>query len=166
MRRPKVKLDSLVAIITVAEKCDVDLAAREIGLTASAVRKQIDAVEAILGVSLFEKNEGKLAPTEDGENFLADAKMAVERAILAEEKALALQALKHHHLRIGHSTYLPPRMIALINGMKLEETPLVRIEHVSGLTMEIVRRVFEGSLHAGFGFLPIERPELLCLSHL
>jgi DNA-binding transcriptional LysR family regulator len=161
MRRPKVKLDSLVAIITVAEKRDVDLAASEMGLTASAVRKQIDAVEAILGIGLFEGKKGNLAPTEDGETFLADARIAVERAILAEEKALALQALKHHRLRIGHSTYLPPRMIALINGMKLEETSLTRIEHVSGLTMDIVRRVFEGSLHAGLGFLPIEQPELL-----
>jgi DNA-binding transcriptional LysR family regulator len=162
MRRPKVKLDNLVAVITVAEKRYFDLAASEIGLTASAVRKQIDAVEAILGVRLFEGKKGHVALTEEGESFLPEARMAVERAILAEEKTLTLQTLKRHHLLIGHSTYLPPRLISLIRQVKIEAIPLVRIKHVSALTRDVVKRVFEGSLHAGFGFLPIEQPELLC----
>jgi DNA-binding transcriptional LysR family regulator len=162
MRRPKVKLDNLVAVITVAERRDFDQTANEMGLTASAVRKQVDAVEAILGVELFEGKKGHVALTEEGESFLPDARMAVERAILAEEKTLTLQAIKHHHLLIGHSTFLPPRLISLIRQMKIEAMPLVRIKHVSALTREVVQRVFEGSLHAGFGFLPIEQPELLC----
>ncbi len=161
MRRPRVKLDNLVAVITVAEKRDVDLAAGELGLTPSAVRKQIEAVEGVLGVGLFEGRKGNLAVTEDGEIFVADARVAVERAILAEEKTLSRQALKHHHLHIGHSTYLPPRLIALVHRIGIEGSPLVRIDHVSGLTANIVRRVFEGSLHAGLGFLPIQEPELL-----
>ena len=49
MRRPKVKLDHLVTVMAVAEKHDIEVAAREIGLTASAVRKQLDAVEGMLG---------------------------------------------------------------------------------------------------------------------
>jgi LysR family hca operon transcriptional activator len=130
-------------------------------LTPSAVRKQIEAVEGVLGVGLFEGRKGNLAVTEDGEIFVADAMVAVERAILAEEKTLSRQALKHHHLYIGHSTYLPPRLIALVHRIGIEGIPLVRIDHVSGLTANIVRRVFEGSLHAGFGFLPIQEPELM-----
>jgi DNA-binding transcriptional LysR family regulator len=161
MRRPKLRLDNLVALITVAEKRDVDLAAGELGLTPSAVRKQIETVESILGIGLFEGKKGNLALTDDGEIFVADARAAVERAILAEEKALARQALKHHHLYVGHSTYLPPKLIALIYRLHIEDKPLVRIEHVSGLTSTMVRRVLEGSLHAGFGFLPIQEPELL-----
>ncbi len=102
-----------------------------------------------------------MALTEEGESFIADARIAVERAILAEEKALARQAIKHHHLCVGHSTYLAPRLIALLHRLHIEDKPLVRIEHVSGLTSTMVRQVLEGSLHAGFGFLPIHEPELL-----
>ncbi|MBB5343780.1 LysR family transcriptional regulator [Tunturibacter empetritectus] len=161
MRRPKVKLDNLVAIITVAEKHDIDVAAGEMGLTASAVRKQIEVVESTLGVRLFEGKKGNLMPTEDGELFLVDAKRSVEHALLAEEKTLARQALRRHQFLIGHSTYLSPRLIALVNQIGIEDTPLIRIQHISGLTSAIVRRVLEGSLHAGFGFLPIPNPELM-----
>ena len=161
MRRPKLKLDNLVAFTTVAEKRDVDLAAGELGLTPSAIRKQIETIESIMGVRLFEGKKGNLALTDDGESFVSDAREAVESAILAEEKALARQALKHHRLHVGHSTYLPPKLIALIHQIRIEGKPLVRIEHVSGLTATLVRRVLEGSLHVGFGFLPVEEPELL-----
>lgn len=161
MRRPKLKLDNLVAIITVAEKQSLDIAASEMGLSASAIRKQIEVVESVLGVFLFGRTRGVLSLTEDGELFLADAKKSIEHALLAEEKTLARQALKNHHLLIGHSTYLPPKLIVLINQLSIEDTPLVRIDHISGLTSTIVQRVREGSIHAGFGFLPLDSPELL-----
>jgi LysR family hydrogen peroxide-inducible transcriptional activator len=156
-----VKLDNLVAVVTVAETHDIHLAAEEMGLTPSAVRKQIKTVEDVLAISLFEGGKGNLAVTEDGESYVADASVAVERALLAEEKALARQMLRKHHLLIGHSTYLPPKLIALIRQIGIEGIPPMRIEHVSGLTANIVRRVFDGSLHAGFGLLPIDEPELL-----
>ena len=53
MRRPRVKLDNFLAVITVAEKHDLDTAGSEMGLTPSAVRKQIELVEGVLGVPLF-----------------------------------------------------------------------------------------------------------------
>lgn len=161
MRRPKVKLDNLVAVITVAKRHDFDAAAKEMGLTASAVRKQVETVESILGVPLFEGKKGSLVLTEDGESFIVDAKRSVEHSLLAEEKTLARQALRNHHLIIGHSTYLPPKLITLITRLHMEDTLAVRIEHVSGLTSTIIQRVLEGSIHVGFGFLPIDSPELL-----
>jgi DNA-binding transcriptional LysR family regulator len=45
MRRPKVKLNSLVAFLVVAEKRDINDAANEMGLSASTIRKQLDAIE-------------------------------------------------------------------------------------------------------------------------
>lgn len=161
MRRPKTKLDNLVAVLTVAERHDIDAAANEMGLSSSAVRKQIEVVERVLGVPMFAGSKGRLVLTEDGEEFVADARRSVEHALLAEEKTLARQALKNHYLLIGHSTYLPPKLIALINQLRIEAIAKVRIEHISGLTSTTVQRVLEGSIHAGFGFLPVNSPELL-----
>ena len=47
MRRPKVKLDNLVAFLTVTAKHDVDDGAEALGLSASGVRKQLDAIVAL-----------------------------------------------------------------------------------------------------------------------
>jgi DNA-binding transcriptional LysR family regulator len=161
MRRPKVKLDNLMAVMTVAAKHNIDDAADELGLSSSGVRKQIENIESVFGIRLFESIRGTLSLTPDGEEFHTDAKRAVEQVLLAEEKVFARQAIKSHHLLVGHSTNLPPKLITTIRQISIEEPPSVRIEHKSGLTSTTIQRVIEGSLHAGFGILPIRSPELL-----
>ncbi len=161
MRRPKVKLDNLIVFMTVAEKCDMDDAAKELGLSASGVRKQLDAIENAFGIGLFEKIGGRLILTEDGGLFYEDAVKAVNQALLAEEQLYARQAIRNHHLVIGHSTNLPPRLITAITQIHIDDGHPVHIEHRSGLTSTTVRRVTDGLLHAGFGILPIRMPELL-----
>ena len=161
MRRPRVKLDNFLAVITVAEKHDLEAAGSEMGLTPSAVRKQIELVEGALGVPLFMGRNGHLTLTEEGEIFHAEALKSLEHANLAEEKTIARLALKNHRLLVGHSTHLPPKLIALINRVHIEDAHAIRIQHISGLTSNIVRRVLEGSLHAGIGLLPISTPDLL-----
>ena len=78
-----------------------------------------------------------------------------------EEQVYARRAIRNHHLAIGHSTNRPPRLIAAIMQVHIEDTQLVRIEHRSGLTSTTVRAAVDGSLHAGFGILPIRAQELL-----
>lgn len=162
MRRPQVKLDNLIALIEVAEKRDFERAAKALGLSASAVRKQVEALEGILGVALFDGKRGSLSLTEDGELFHADAVRSVEFALLAEEKVQAQLALRNNQLLIGHSTYLPPQLILLITCLEVEDTSnIFHIHHVSGLTSTTIKRVVEGSLHAGVGFLPIQEASLI-----
>jgi len=103
--------------------------------------------------------ELKLA--EDGELFYEDAMKAVEQAILAEEQVYARQTIRNRHLVVGHSTNLPPRLISAIAQLRIEGEQPVHIEHRSGLTSTTVQRVIDGSLHAGFGILPIRAPDLL-----
>jgi DNA-binding transcriptional LysR family regulator len=142
-------------------KHDLDIAGSEMGLTPSAVRKQIELVEDVLGVPLFIGRNGHLTLTEEGEVFHAEAPKLLEHANLAEEKTIARLALKNHRLLVGHSTHLPPKLIALINRVRIEDAHAVHIQHISGLTSAMVRRVLEGSLHAGIGLLPIFNPDLL-----
>lgn len=161
MRRPKVKLDNLITFMSVAAKHNIADAAEELGLSPSGVRKQIENIEEAVGVRLFESVRSGLALTEDGELFYEDAKKAVDQALLVEEQAAARQAIRDHRLLVGHSTNLPAKLIAAIARIGIEDAQPVYIEHRSGLTSTTVRGVVEGSLHAGFGVLPIQAPELL-----
>jgi DNA-binding transcriptional LysR family regulator len=52
-------------------------------------------------------------------------------------------------------------VISAIVQLHIEVAHPVHIEHRSGLTTTTVRKVIDGSLHAGFGILPICAPELL-----
>lgn len=161
MRRPKVKLDVLITFVSVATKRNIDDAAQELGLSASGVRKQLDLLESALGIRLLEKSEGRLVLTEDGEFFYQDATKAVEQVLLAEEQVHARQAIRNGRLVVGHSTNLPPKVISAIVRLRIQDVHRIHIEHRSGLTSTTVRRVINGSLHAGFGILPISAPELL-----
>jgi len=161
MRRPRVKLDNLITFMAVAVKHNIDGAADELGLSSSGVRKQLDTIENTFGIHLFETIRGSLILTEDGEQFHDDARKAVEQILRLETQLEARQAIKSHRLLIGHSTNLPPRLIAVITQLHVEDGQSVHIEHRSGLTSTTVRKVIDGSLHAGFGILPIRTPELL-----
>ena len=161
MRRPRVKLDNLITFMTVAAKHNIDEAADELGLSASGVRRQLENIEEALGIRMFESGRGRLVLTEDGESFRDDARKAVDQALLAEEQLAARRAIRNHHLVIGHSTNLPPKVIAVINQLHIEDESPVYIEHRTGLTTTTVRGVIEGSLHAGFGLLPIRASELV-----
>ncbi|MDQ2835147.1 MAG: LysR family transcriptional regulator [Acidobacteriota bacterium] len=161
MRRPKIKLDNLVTFMTVAAKHSIDEAADELGLSASGVRRQLENIEEALGIRMFESGRGRLVLTEDGESFRDDARKAVDQVLLAEEQLAARRAIRNHHLVIGHSTNLPPKIIATINQLHIEDESPVHIEHRTGLTTTTVRGVIEGSLHAGFGLLPIRASELV-----
>ena len=161
MRRPRVKLDNLITFMTVAAKHSIDEAADELGLSASGVRRQLENIEEALGIRMFESGRGRLVLTEDGESFRDDARKAVDQVLLAEEQLAARRAIRSHHLVIGHSTNLPPKVIAAINHLHIEDQNPVHIEHRTGLTTTTVRGVIEGSLHAGFGLLPIRESELV-----
>lgn len=160
-QRPRVKLDHLVAFIATAERKNIDDAAGQLGLSASGVRKQLDILESTFDIRLFERCAGCLNLTEDGAMFYEGAIKTIEQVLLLEEQVGARRAIRNHRLFIGHSTNLPPRLIAAIMEVHIDDIQPVHIEHTSGLTSTTVRRVINGSLHMGFGTLPICAPELL-----
>ncbi len=161
MRIPRTTIDMLVAVIALAQKKTLEHAAEAIGLiTPSAAQKRIQAISKLYGESLFISTERGMVLTEIGEALYPDALRAVEQVLLAEEKIAALLDLRAGHLRVGHTTYLPPRLLASVLNLNFEESTSVRIEHHSDLTANVAQRVVEGTLHAGFGVLPVHHPDL------
>ena len=99
----------MVAVVALAQKRTMELAAKELGLTPSAVHKRIQAASRLIGRTLFSKTENGMALTEAGKRFYPDAVKALEEVLLAEDKALCSLELETGRLLVGHSTYLPPR---------------------------------------------------------
>ena len=160
MRIPRITIDMMVAVVALVQKRTMELAAKELGLTPSAVHKRIQAVNGLIGRPLFSKVENGMALTEIGRRFYPDAVKALEEVLLAEDKALSLLELEAGHLLVGHSTYLPPRVLTAIVNYRLDDTPGIHIEHIPMLTSTAVQRVANGTIHAGFGYLPISEQDL------
>ena len=160
MRFPHFSIEILLAVIVTAEKKSVTRAGKELGISPSAVTKRIRIAERTLQAKLFHPAEEGLILTQAGELLYSEAKMSIERALLAEEKVAAYLMLKKRHLLVGHSTYLPPRLMAMLIHFRFDGEPPVEIEHRPELTAAIVQEVLDGTLHVGFGFLPQEHPDL------
>jgi DNA-binding transcriptional LysR family regulator len=164
LRIPRATIDMLAAVVAVAETKTLDKAAAVLGLsTASAVHKRIKAASALFEADLFFSTHDGLALTEEGQTLYDGALRAVGQTLLAEEKVSALVKLKAGRLLIGHCTYLPPKLLAAV--VKLDfgsgQAMPIQIEHIPGFTEMVVQQVTEGTLHEGFGYLPVQDRELL-----
>ncbi len=70
-------LKQLTAVITVAETGSVTRAAHLLGLVQPAVTRQLKALEAELGVELFERTRSGMVPTTAGEQLVGRARRAM-----------------------------------------------------------------------------------------
>jgi DNA-binding transcriptional LysR family regulator len=162
MRVPRLTIDMLVAVVALAQRRTMESAAEELGLmTPSGVQKRIHAASKLIGAPLFMNTEKGMMLTKTGEHLYPDALRALEMVLLAEDKTTALLDLEAGRLRVGHSTYLPPRLLAMVHRISFNDSDGIHIEHLPGLTATTVQRVVEGTAHAGFGYLPINHPDLL-----
>ena len=160
MRIPRISLDTFIAVVVTAEQRCVMRAAAEIGRSPAAITKRIKAAERIAMRKLFHSSEDGLELTRHGRILYEESRKTMDHALLAEEKLEAFRKLESSHLLIGHSTYLSARLMTTLIQFHLNEASSVKIEHVPGLSSSIVQQVVEGTLHVGFGFLPLEHPDL------
>ena len=160
MRLPHVSLDMFAAIVCIVEKKSITRAGIELGLSPSAVNKRIKFAERIAGAKLLSASEGELLLTEAGQLFYSEAIRSLEHALLAEQKVAAYLMLRSRNLLVGHSNHLHPRLLGILLQTQLDTDPPVLIKHRGGLTSAIAKEVVDGTLHAGFGYLPQPHPDL------
>src|SRR5690348_8503603 len=76
----RLTLDQLRILVAVAEAGSFSAAARRLGRVQSAVSQSVQALEATLGVTLFDRGERTPALSEAGRALLADARQVVASA--------------------------------------------------------------------------------------
>lgn len=161
MRVPKCNMEMFLAVVAAVESRTKLEAAKKLNLTISALEKRLRSASNLLHAPLFYPYGNRLLPTDDALTFYPIAQRTIEDALLAEQSTEAHVLLKSNHLLIGHSSQLVPRLLEMIRGLTIPGNTDARIEHRPGLTPAIVKGVLDGTLHAGFGYLPLTAPELL-----
>lgn len=141
--------DQLRSFVVVARAGSFTKAAQERGLSQPGISRQIQRLEAELGVQLFQRNQGTTRLTADGERFLAYAEsaLAAHTAMLA---TLHRPAEIEGVLRIIASTtpgaYLVPRLVARFQSRH----PRVRPEIAIADSAAVLAAVSAGQWDLGF----------------
>jgi len=143
-------LDQLRIFVAVAERLHVTRAAAALAITQSAASAAIAALEASLGMRLFDRVGRGIALTEAGHALLPEARAVMARLAQAAQVLDDLQGLRRGHLALHASQtiagyWLPPLMHRFRAAW-----PLVTLSLVIGNTAQVARAVLDGEADIGF----------------
>ncbi|MDF2696999.1 MAG: Transcriptional regulator, LysR family protein [Labilithrix sp.] len=116
------------AFVAVVDRGSLAAAARVLGVTPSAVSKQIARLERRLRVRLLQRTTRSLRVTAAGERYRAHARKVIAALEEAEADVQAGDAVLAGALRVSAPTLLGEELVAPIAARFLKEHPDVRLE--------------------------------------
>ena len=146
----RMELRHLQAFVTVAELRSFRRAAVRLHLSQPPLSRQIQALEAELGVRLLERGSRReVTLTEAGQVFLADAKKALEVLDGARQKVREFDQRTRHRLVIGNYSELSVRVLSRWLQAFQEEQPEVEVSIVELNGLEGLAALQTGRVQIG-----------------
>lgn len=146
--------------VAVAEREHVTNAARDLNLTQSATSAAVAALEARYATKLFDRVGRRIALTDAGRLFLAEARSVLARAAAAELVLADLAGLKVGSLGLGASqtvgNYWLPRFIHAFRS----QHPGIGVSLTMGNTETVAAHVRDGEANLGFVEGEVDEPSL------
>ncbi|MGZ3461354.1 MAG: LysR family transcriptional regulator, partial [Archangium sp.] len=119
--------DQLRAFLQVAREGRLTVAAKQLGVSQPGLSRQLQALEAELGVRLLVRTPGGAVLTDAGERFLPHARRALEALAAGAAELGELTTTPRGAVSLGtlHSvgTYLLPDLIRAFKGLYPEVLP-------------------------------------------
>jgi DNA-binding transcriptional LysR family regulator len=154
------ELRQLRSFVVVAEELHFRRAAERLHLAQPSVSQHVRALEAELGVPLFERNRRGATLTPAGEVLLGDARDLLHRAVQAAAAVRAAGTGQRGRLRMSLTRSLTGGIAGAIVDAFRERYPEVELELSLGTTMLHVEQLHAGEIDVGFVRPPLEDPGL------
>jgi DNA-binding transcriptional LysR family regulator len=154
------ELRQLRSFLAVAEELHFRRAAERLHLAQPSVSQQIRALEAELGVPLFERNRRGASLTPAGAALLSEARELLNRAEHAASITRATGTGRRGRLRMSLTRSLTGGIAGAIVAAYRAEYPQVDLVLSLGTTMLHVEQLHAGEIDVGFVRPPLEEPGL------
>lgn len=141
-----IPLRQIRAVIAVCEEGSFTRAAERENATQSGISQHIAAVEHTLGVKLFERSAGGVAPTPAGLRYYKSCVEAVGTLEQAAESARSLAGQVTGELRIGLMPTFTRAVLAPVLDDFVPRCPEVRLHIVEGYSGLLTEMVLDGEL--------------------
>lgn len=141
--------------LAVAQALHFGRAAQALHLAQPALTRQISALEAQLGFTLFERSSRTVSLTAEGQAFVPYARKVIEQLALAEAMAAKLASGMAGHLSLGYasSVALSDRFTQAIQRFA-QTFPEVQLNLIEEPSMGQWAHVRDGTLDIGLSRLP------------
>ncbi|MDE0970016.1 MAG: LysR substrate-binding domain-containing protein [Octadecabacter sp.] len=144
------EISAIPVFVAVAETGGFASAARQLGITKSAVSKRISALETRLGTQLFHRSTRSISLTETGEIYLTHAAQALGAAREAEDAVAALQGKPVGHLKISAPVSFGRLHIAPLIAGFLADHPGITLEiAMDDRIVDLVESGYDMAIRAG-----------------
>lgn len=144
------RIDAIEVFTAVVKANNFTVAAEHLGLTPSAVSKQISALEDRLGVRLLNRTTRSVSPTEAGTLFYDRSKRILEEIEEAEQLISDLDTTPKGTLRITATSTFGRKELAKVFCGFNEQYPQVNCElFISDHTVDIVQEGYDLALRLG-----------------
>jgi DNA-binding transcriptional LysR family regulator len=171
-------LRHLRTFVTVAEQGTVSRAALRLRVAQPALSRQIVALEAALGVTLFDRVRRRLVLTGQGEQLLTDCRSILGAIESLGERARLLRRGDAGVLKVGATPQMIDGVFATFLHRYAERYPDVQIKLTEAVGPDLVAMLERGDLHLGissmqlveaeahpFGSVPLPAIEFLAACH-
>lgn len=155
-----IDLRQLKTFIAVAKEGSLTRASEAVFLSPPAVSGQIKALEESLGLALFERTARGMHLTPAGRVLLEEANLALNAADQVAARAQFLKSGIQGDCRIG--TVSEPAILHLGEFMTflMGRHPGLQLSFTQGISGEIIDRILQGTLDAGYVIGEILEPQL------
>ncbi|MBL4681335.1 MAG: LysR family transcriptional regulator [Pseudomonadales bacterium] len=144
------KLDSLNIFSEVVATKNFSTAAKNLGITPSAVSKQISQLESRLGVQLLNRTTRSVNPTEAGEIYYSRIRRTLDELAETESLIADMDTTPRGTLRIAAEPIFGRAILARIISTYREVYPEVKIElFLTDHSLERVKDGFDLGIHLG-----------------
>lgn len=141
------ELRELHNFVAVAERLNVSAAARAVNLSQPALSRQIQALEAKLGVKLFERIGKRMVLTAEGDDLLIHSAQLLDQAQALMNRAYGIEQGHVGLLRVGASPQTIAGLISPVMSAFAQIHPSVKVVLSEANNDELVELVENGGVH-------------------
>ena len=162
--KPRLTLKQLHYLVAVADERHFGRAATACAISQPSLSAQIQGLEEVLGVTIFERSNRRVEVTPTGDILVAQA-----RRVLAEAEALVAAAREaaaplSGAFRLAAIPTLAPYLLPRILPALRQAHPELRLYLREDLTDRLLDRLEQGALDAALIALPAGRPDIDALA--
>ena len=142
------------ALAAVVETGSLTLAARELGITQSAVSHSLDSLEKELGLPLVKRSRAGASLTDEGERLMPAVRALLSSAEQLGQTAAAIRGLDTGLVRIGAFTSVAVHWLPGVLQEFQRDFPNVDFRLLNGDYHDVEQWLLDGSIDIGFINMP------------